>query len=131
MMNSSGIQPGTPCIQVVHLQVLAGQSNLCTGANQISCYAMITMAGNYTVSGCRCAQHLVSSHSQILQPELDDGAPARQPVVSTVYDRHKATLGDELGKPRLLGAGNRPQLPPDHVFGKPSQREPEPCVGES
>ncbi|WIA10245.1 hypothetical protein OEZ85_010445 [Tetradesmus obliquus] len=71
-----------------------------------------------------------SSMKQILQPDLDQLAAAKQAaVVSSVYDRHKATLGDELGKPRLLGAGNR-ALPPDHVFGKCSAREAEPCVGE-
>jgi hypothetical protein len=67
---------------------------------------------------------------QILQPDLDEAAAAKQAaVLSSVYDRHKATLGDELGKPRLLGAGNR-ALPPDYVFGKCSAREAEPCVGE-
>jgi hypothetical protein len=66
---------------------------------------------------------------QILQPDLDESAATKQAaVVSSVYDRHKATLGDELGKPRLLGAANR--LPPGHVFGKCSAREAEPCVGE-
>jgi hypothetical protein len=33
---------------------------------------------------------------QIMQPDLDQGGK-QQPVVSQVYDRHKATLGDELG----------------------------------
>jgi hypothetical protein len=66
---------------------------------------------------------------QILQPDLDESAATKQAaVVSSVYDRHKATLGDELGKSRLLGAANR--LPPDHVFGKCRAREAEPCVGE-
>ncbi|KAF6255181.1 hypothetical protein COO60DRAFT_241792 [Scenedesmus sp. NREL 46B-D3] len=71
-----------------------------------------------------------SSMKQILQPDLDDSAAASKQaaVVSRVYDRHKATLGDELGKPRLLGASAR--LPPDHVFGRASVKEEEPCVGE-
>jgi hypothetical protein len=33
---------------------------------------------------------------QILQPDLDEGV-RQQPVVSQIYDRHKATLGDTLG----------------------------------
>lgn len=33
-------------------------------------------------------------------------------------------------RPRLLGAGPGSRVPPGHVFGKPSAREPEPCVCE-
>lgn len=66
---------------------------------------------------------------QILQPDLDEGVQ-QQPVASAIYDRHKATLGDTLGRPRLLGAGPGSRVGPDHVFGKPSAREQEPCVGE-
>jgi hypothetical protein len=33
---------------------------------------------------------------QIMQPNLDEGVQ-QQPVVSGIYDRHKATLGDTLG----------------------------------
>lgn len=43
---------------------------------------------------------------QILQPDLDESV-TQKPVTSSIYDRHKATLGDELGKPRRLGAAAR------------------------
>jgi hypothetical protein len=66
---------------------------------------------------------------QILQPELDTALAPRPAVVSKVYDAHKATAGDDLGCPRLLGVGNG-SMPACHVFGKPSQQAPEPCAGE-
>eukprot|EP00775_Hariotina_reticulata_P010987 gene10987-11142_t len=69
------------------------------------------------------------SIKQILQPELDAAMAAHPAVVSKVYDVHKATAGDDLGCPRLLGVGNG-SLPASHVFGKPSQQAPEPCAGE-
>eukprot|EP00878_Enallax_costatus_P037930 GHUV01043033.1.p1 GENE.GHUV01043033.1~~GHUV01043033.1.p1 ORF type:complete len:345 (+),score=106.36 GHUV01043033.1:181-1215(+) len=64
---------------------------------------------------------------QILQPDLDE-AVAQKPVTSSIYDRHKATLGHELGKPRHLGAAARSE--PNRVFGVASAREAEPSVGE-
>lgn len=42
---------------------------------------------------------------------------------------HKLTHGDALGRHKLLGGADR-KLPPGQVFGKPSAREAEPCVGE-
>lgn len=52
-------------------------------------------------------------------------------VVSKVYESHKLTQGEELGKPRRLGA----RMPPgpdgqDPVFGKASQRGNEPGAAE-
>lgn len=73
---------------------------------------------------CMCAVAV-----QILQPDLDEEVQ-QQPVASVIYDKHKATLGDTLGRPRLLGAGPGSALGPDYVFGKPCAREQEPCVGE-
>ncbi|KAF8069463.1 hypothetical protein HT031_001579 [Scenedesmus sp. PABB004] len=61
----------------------------------------------------------------ILQPELSEQP---SPVVSALYEAHKATLGDELARPRPLGA--RGAAPPGAVFGRPPAREAEPTVGE-
>ncbi len=49
--------------------------------------------------------------------------------MSHLYEQHKLTAGDALGQPRLLGVGER-KPPPGGIYGKPSGREPEPCVGE-
>lgn len=66
---------------------------------------------------------------QLLQPGLEPGA-AQPQQASPIYERHRATSGQQLGRPRMLGAGPAAPLPPEHVYGRPSAREQEPCVGE-
>jgi hypothetical protein len=52
-------------------------------------------------------------------------------VVSKVYESHKLTQGEELGKPRRLGARMAPGPDgQDPVFGKASQRGNEPGAAE-
>ncbi|GLC45943.1 hypothetical protein PLESTF_000715000 [Pleodorina starrii] len=57
-----------------------------------------------------------------MQPSLD---PALQPprVLPKLHEDYKATATDYLGKPRMLGTGDRTQLPPGHTFGVPSMRK--------
>jgi hypothetical protein len=51
-------------------------------------------------------------------------------VASKVWEDFKMTQAHVLGRPRLLGA-RRQDLPPDHVFGKPSApKGGEPSAGE-
>ena len=56
-----------------------------------------------------------------LQPALDQTLPQPAKVSNKIYEDFKAQATDYLGKPRKLGAGDRP-LPPDHVYGLPSLR---------
>lgn len=50
-------------------------------------------------------------------------------IVSKLYDEHKMSQPDALGHVQHLGASGG-RVPADGVFGKPSARESEPCVGE-
>ena len=65
-----------------------------------------------------------------LQPALDQTAPQPSKVSNKIYEDFKASSTDYLGKPKNLGAGDRP-LPPDHAYGLPSLRHgPEPGVDQ-
>lgn len=52
----------------------------------------------YVMKDCvaMCVKLALFAMLQIMQPDLDEGVH-QQPVVSGIYDRHKATLGDTLG----------------------------------
>ncbi|KAG1679449.1 hypothetical protein FOA52_007741 [Chlamydomonas sp. UWO 241] len=66
-----------------------------------------------------------------LQPGLDESQPHAPKVGTKIHQDYKATAGDLLGRPKKLGAGERPQILPDHTFGLHSMRHgPEPGVDQ-
>lgn len=66
-----------------------------------------------------------------LQPALDEGAPQPAKIANKIHQDFKATQAELLGKPKKLGAGERPQIASDHTFGLHSMRHgPEPGVDQ-
>ena len=65
-----------------------------------------------------------------LQPGLDQTLEQPAKVSNKIYEDFKSSATDYLGKPKKLGAGDRP-LAPNHTYGLPSLRHgPEPGVDQ-
>jgi hypothetical protein len=70
----------------------------------------------------------ISSQSLLSLPSCSQ-QPSK--LGSKIHEDYKAAATDLLGKPRKLGAGDRPQLGPDHTYGTHSLKHgPEPGVDQ-
>mmetsp|Transcript_36017 Transcript_36017/g.58208 ORF Transcript_36017/g.58208 Transcript_36017/m.58208 type:complete len:428 (+) Transcript_36017:68-1351(+) len=71
--------------------------------------------------GKRLADEYRDGVKKALNPALDEGLPPPTEIVDAQVIAHKKLTSDELGKCRTWGQGPR-DLPPNHVFGKPSNK---------
>jgi hypothetical protein len=78
----------------------------------------------YTFGGIVCERD-VNGMGKAMNPALDERIPKDPVVVDKLLEDFREVHGEQLGKPKNLGFGDRGVDESTHVFGLPSQKGPE------